>query len=193
LQRLGEHLKELDRQVDELNEQIQLWHRENAASRKLADIPGIGPITASALVASIGDAKDFESGRQLAAWLGLVPRQHTTGGKHTLLGISKRGDCYLRTLLIHGAEAVIRVSERKVEQADSWLTRIVDKSRQNALICQVSALEIRMETYAVDLNYGYSWFLAFLVGNSHYTLPITQTTIETGDIRQKCFDAHSGK
>jgi len=131
LQRLGEHLKELDRQVDELNEQIQLWHRENAASRKLADIPGIGPITASALVASIGDAKDFESGRQLAAWLGLVPRQHSTGGKQTLLGISKRGDCYLRTLLIHGARAVIRVSERNVEQADSWLTRIVDRRNKN--------------------------------------------------------------
>ena len=131
LQRLGEHLKELDRQVDELNEQIQLWHRENAASRKLADIPGIGPITASALVASIGDAKDFESGRQLAAWLGLVPRQHSTGGKQTLLGISKRGDCYLRTLLIHGARAVIRVSEHKVEQADSWLTRLVDRRNKN--------------------------------------------------------------
>jgi transposase len=131
LQRLGEHLKELDRQVDELNEQIQLWHKENELSRKLAAIPGIGPITASALVASIGDAKDFESGRQLAAWLGLVPRQHSTGGKQTLLGISKRGDCYLRTLLIHGARAVIRVSERKVEQADSWLTRIVDRRNKN--------------------------------------------------------------
>ena len=114
LQRLGEHLKELDRQVDELDAQIQRWHRENAVSRELAKIPGIGPLTASALVASIGDANSFENGRQLAAWLGLVPRQHSTGGKQTLLGISKRGDCYLRTLLIHGARAVIRVSERKM-------------------------------------------------------------------------------
>jgi len=95
LRRLGDHLKELDRQVGELDAQIQRWHRENAASRKLAAIPGIGPITASALVASIGDAKGFEDGRQFAAWLGLVPRQHSTGGKQTLLGISKRGDCYL--------------------------------------------------------------------------------------------------
>jgi transposase len=79
LQRLGDHLKELDRQVDELSGQIQLWHKENELSLKLADIPGIGPITASALVASIGDAKSFENGRQLAAWLGLVPRQHSTG------------------------------------------------------------------------------------------------------------------
>ncbi len=131
LQRLGEHLKELDRQVDELDAQIQRWHRENAASRKLAEIPGIGPLTASALVASIGDAKNFANGRQLAAWLGLVPRQHSTGGKQTLLGISKRGDCYLRTLLIHGARSVIRVMERKIEQADSWLKRIVARRNKN--------------------------------------------------------------
>jgi len=80
LQRLGDHLKELDRQVGEWEVQIQIWHREHEASKKLAQIPGIGPITASALVASIGDAKSFENGRQLAAWLGLVPRQHASGG-----------------------------------------------------------------------------------------------------------------
>ncbi len=85
LQRLGDHLKELDRQVGELEVQIQTWHQESDASRKLARIPGIGPITASALVASIGDVKSFENGRQLAAWLSLVPRQHSTGGKPTLL------------------------------------------------------------------------------------------------------------
>lgn len=73
LNRLGDHLKELDRQVGELEVQIQSWHRQNDASKKLAQIPGIGPITASALVASIGDAKNFHNGRQLAAWLGLVP------------------------------------------------------------------------------------------------------------------------
>jgi len=79
--RLSDHLKELDRQVCELEAQIQAWHRESAASRKLAGIPGIGPLTASALVASIGDAGQFKNGRQLAAWLGLVPRQHSSGGK----------------------------------------------------------------------------------------------------------------
>jgi transposase len=99
LHRLGEHFKNLDQQVGELEVQIHTWHRENAASRKLAQIPGFGPLTASALVATIGDAKCFDNGRQLAAWLGLVPRQHSSGGKSTLLGISKRGDAYLRTLL----------------------------------------------------------------------------------------------
>src|SRR5437868_3925488 len=82
---------------------ILALHRQMDNSKKLAEIPGIGPITASALVASIGDAKVFKNGRQLAAWLGLVPRQHSSGGKNTLLGISKRGDVYLRTLPIHGA------------------------------------------------------------------------------------------
>jgi transposase len=131
LQRLGEHLKELDRQVDELELQIQLWHREHDASRKLAQIPGIGPITASALVASIGDAKSFANGRQLAAWLGLVPRQHSSGGKSTLLGISKRGDTYLRMLLIHGARSVIRVAEGKVGYAQSWLARLIGRRHPN--------------------------------------------------------------
>jgi transposase len=131
LQRLGQHLKELDRQVEELEVQIQLWHRENEASRRLADIPGIGPITASALVASVGDARNFENGRQLAAWVGLVPRQHSTGGKQTLLGISKRGDRYLRTLLIHGARAVIRVAKHKLHDASIWLRRLLSNKNPN--------------------------------------------------------------
>ena len=131
LQRLDEHLKELDRQVAELDLQIQRWHQETVASRKLAEIPGIGPLTASALVASIGDATSFENGRQLAAWLGLVPRQHSSGGKQTLLGISKRGDGYLRMLLIHGARAVICAAQRRLDPADSWLKRLVGRRNKN--------------------------------------------------------------
>ncbi|MDN0077117.1 IS110 family transposase [Crenobacter sp. SG2303] len=131
LARLRDNLKELDRQVGELEVQIQIWHRENSASRKLAQIPGIGPITASALVATIGDAKNFKNGRQLAAWLGLVPRQHSSGGKQTLLGISKRGDTYLRTLLVHGARAVIRVAESKVHYASSWLGKVIGRRNKN--------------------------------------------------------------
>jgi transposase len=130
IQRLVDHLKELDRQVGELETEIQRWHRDNAASQKLAKIPGIGPMTASAMVASIGNAKNFKDDRQLAAWLGIVPRQHSTGGKPTLLGISKRGDTYLRTLLIHGARAVIRVAERKAD-ADPWLKSLLARRNKN--------------------------------------------------------------
>ena len=124
-------LKELDRQVRELEQQIQQWHPAQAASRRLAKIPGIGPLTASALVASIGDARSFQNGRQLAAWLGLTPRQHSTGGKQTLLGINRRGDSYLRTLLIHGARAVIGATERQRHSADSWLTRLLSRRHKN--------------------------------------------------------------
>ena len=122
-------MKELDKQVDELEATIAHWHRESDLSRKLAEVPGIGPITATALVASVGDGKNFKNGRQLAAWLGLVPRQHSSGGKSVLLGISKRGDTYLRTLLIHGARAVIRCAQDK--PATGWLGRLLDRRNKN--------------------------------------------------------------
>jgi len=130
IQRLVDHLKVLDQQIGELELEIQTWHRENEASKKLAKIPGVGPITASALVASVGDARSFKNGRQLAAWLGIVPRQHSTGGKPTLLGISKRGDTYLRTLLIHGARAVIRMAEHK-PNIDPWLKKLISRRNKN--------------------------------------------------------------
>lgn len=131
LQRLRENLKELDRQLQELEHQIRLWHSDNEASRRLAEIPGIGPITASALVATIGNARCFKNGRQLAAWMGLVPKQHSSGGKPVLMGISKKGDCYLRALLIHGARAVNQHVERKVETAASWLGRLLGRRNKN--------------------------------------------------------------
>ncbi len=131
LQRLVAHLRELNHQVHELEEQIEVWHRANEASQRLAKIPGIGPLTASALSASIGDAKSFKNGRELAAWLGLVPRQHSSGGKPLLLGISKRGDSYLRTLLIHGARSAVRVAKRKSTPTDRWSTGMLDRRHMN--------------------------------------------------------------
>ena len=130
VQRLLDHLKELDAQVEELESQIVKWHRQSEASSKLAKVPGIGPITASALVATIGDAKNFDNGRQVAAWLGLVPRQHSSGGKQNLLGISKRGDCYLRTLLIHGARSVIHWETRKPDSC-SWVSGVLKRRNKN--------------------------------------------------------------
>lgn len=130
LERLKDNLKEMNRQVTELELQIKLWHRDNEASRKLEAIAGIGPITASAIVATVGNATEFKNGRQLAAWLGLVPKQHSSGGKQILLGISKRGDTYLRTLLIHGARAVLRFAENKAEP-ESWLRKLVSRRNKN--------------------------------------------------------------
>ena len=130
IQRLLDHLKALQEQVDEIEVQIKAWQRASEASQRLEKVPGIGPLTASALVASIGDAKNFDSGRQFAAWLGVVPRQHSSGGKPTLLGMSKRGDAYLRTMLIHGARSVIYRATQKADP-DSWLVKITTRRNKN--------------------------------------------------------------
>jgi transposase len=130
-QRLGDHVKELDRQVQELEAQILRWHRQNPDCQKLEAIPGIGPLSATALVASIGDARNFRNGRQLAAWLGLVPRQHSSGGKSVLLGISKRGDVYLRTLLIHGARAAIRFIGERQDKTARWIHSLLSRRNKN--------------------------------------------------------------
>ena len=135
VQRLLEQLKEFDHQVHEIENQIVAWHRANENRRKLAKMPGIGPITASAMVASLGDAKSFKNGRQVSAWLGLVPKQNSTGGKTVLLGMSKRGDSYLRTLLIQGARSMIYAVQRK-ESSDSWLSRLL--KRRNANVAAVA-------------------------------------------------------
>ena len=129
--RLLLHFRTLDRQVEELEREINAWHREDMASKRLLGIPGIGPLTASALVASVGDAKVFHNGRQFAAWLGLVPRQNSSGGKTNLLSISKRGDTYLRTMLIHGARSVLLHLKSHPDQADSWLARVANRRNPN--------------------------------------------------------------
>lgn len=134
LRRLNDHLAELNRQVEELELQIKLWHKNNEASQKLEAIPGIGPITASAIVATVGDAREFKNGRQLAAWFGLVPKQYSSGGKQTLLGISKRGDTYLRTLLIHGARAVVRFAENKAESTSSLRKLMMRRNKNIAAV-----------------------------------------------------------
>jgi transposase len=156
IDRLGSNLKELDRQVKELEVQIQTWHRNSVDSKKLAQIPGIGPISASALVASIGDAKNFKDGRQLAAWLGLVPRQHSTGGKPTLLGISKRGDCYLRTLLIHGARSVVRVAEQQANHANQWLAGLMKRRNKNVAAVALANKNARIIWALLTQNREYS-------------------------------------
>jgi transposase len=100
-------LGKLDAQIQEIEQRLQALMKEDRASRIIAEVPGVGLLIATAAVATMGDAKAFKSGREFAAWLGLVPGQKGTGGKVRLLGITKRGDIYLRTLLIHGARSVL--------------------------------------------------------------------------------------
>lgn len=116
MKRLNDHLKELGRQVEALELQIKMWHKENETSLKLEAIPGIGPITASAIVATAGNAKEFKNGKQLSAWFGLVPKQRSSGGKQILLGISKRGDTYLRTYLFMGHERSFVLPRKNLNQ-----------------------------------------------------------------------------
>jgi transposase len=109
-----------------IEKHIHAWHRSCEESRRLEDVPGIGPIVATALVAEVGDWKAFSSGRNLAAWIGLVPKQHSTGGKDRLGGISKQGNRYLRWLLVTGAMAVIRYA-RQHGTKRLWLARIMER------------------------------------------------------------------
>lgn len=131
IDRLLQHLKELDQQVRELEREIEVWHRGSEVSRRLGTIPGIGPITASALVASTGDPTNFKNARQFAAWIGLVPRQNPNGGKSQLLGISKRGNVCLRTLLIHGGRALVQLAKTRADRAGTWLGKLVDRRHHN--------------------------------------------------------------
>jgi transposase len=121
----------LNGRIDEMDKTIKSLADSNADAKRLQQIPGIGPITATALVCAIGDGKQFKRGRDLAAWLGLTPRQHSSGGKDRLLGISKHGDAYLRTLLIHGARAVLKVAGQKDDPRSRWLQNLCSRRNKN--------------------------------------------------------------
>ncbi len=117
----------LGREIAELDRQIAAWHAESEASRRLAAIPGLGIITATAVAATVTDPGQFRSGRQFAAWLGLTPQQHSTGGKTRLGGISKQGDRYLRRLLVVGATAVIQHTKDKATPMAAWIGALLEK------------------------------------------------------------------
>ncbi len=127
-------LRAAEAQIAALEKKLTAWHRSSEASLRLATIPGIGVITATALVATVGDATQFRSARQFAAWLGLVPRQRSSGGKDRLGRISKRGDGYLRRLLVHGARIVLFWSRRKQEMRSDWLEALLARRPTNVVM-----------------------------------------------------------
>jgi transposase len=130
----AEHNQLIER-IERIEARIKDWHANNNVSQRLASIPGIGVLTASALAATVGEGQDFRNGRQLAAYLGLVPRQLSSGGKERLLGISKRGDSYLRGLLIHGARAVIYHIQRRLKASqpggNPWVEQLLLRCHPN--------------------------------------------------------------
>jgi len=133
LRMMSDHLQLLDEKVDLLEARIVNSNRQDPRVAQLEAIPGIGPLTASALVATLGNAENFDSGRNVSAWLGLVPRQQSTGGRTTLLGISKRGDSYLRTLLIHGARSLIKYADQRQDALGAWIRKLLSRRHGNAV------------------------------------------------------------
>jgi transposase len=128
---LLQDLQALDERIDHAEVWIKSFMKESPLCKKISAIDGIGPMTATAIVAAVGDAKSFKNGRHLAAWLGLVPRQYSSGGKSQLKGISKRGDAYLRTLLIHGARSVLRYAVGKTDARSRWLQELIARRGYN--------------------------------------------------------------
>jgi len=134
---LRETIAELDDLVRDLTIRIQSFDRKiaavfhsNADCQRIARVLGVGPKTATAIVAAVGDGREFKNGRHFSAWLGLVPRQHSSGDRRALLGITKRGDRHLRTLLVHGARAVVRTAQRKDDPFSTWVNEL--KARRGA-------------------------------------------------------------
>ncbi len=148
---LQDQLKRIDgleHDIDQLEKRIGAWQKQEAACRAIAEVPGIGRLTATALVATIGDAKTFKSGREFASFLGLVPRQSGTGGRVRLGSISKRGDPYLRTLLIHGARSVMY----HAKVPTPWLTEI--QARRPANVAAVAMAHKMARTAWAILAHG---------------------------------------
>lgn len=157
-----EELAELDRRITSYNGRIRTLFRTNEACQRIGQIEGIGPITATALVAAVGDRTCFRNGRQFAAWLGLVPRQRSSGGKARLFGISKRGDRYIRTLMIHGARAVLGKAHGKTDPKSLWLGRMRERRHPNVVAVALANKNARIV-----------W--AVLAGGEHYRPAQTAT------------------
>lgn len=138
LERLQMHFKYLDDQIGQIERELCQQLREDDRSQRLLEIPGIGPITASVLMTELGDAQQFGSARQFAASVGLVPRQYSTGGKPTLLGISKRGDKNLRRLLVQGARAIMQRIDRRTDRLGVWVRELLARRHSNVVACALA-------------------------------------------------------
>lgn len=142
--RLQEEWRALEQRLASYNKQLDAICQAHPVCQRLLTIPGIGPLTATALVAAVSDATHFKNGRPFAAWLGLVPRQHSTGGKPRLLGISKRGDLYIRKLLVHGARATMRWVGLKHDRRSQWLRALIQRRGTNRAVVALANKNARI-------------------------------------------------
>lgn len=141
---LKEDLEYLDRRIGEMDAAMVRAAQEDERARALMKLRGVGPVTATALVAGLGDGKQFRRGRQASAWVGIVPGQHSSGGKERLLGISKRGDEYLRTLLIHGARSVVNSCKGKTDRLSRWVQEVCARRNKNVAAVALANKTMRM-------------------------------------------------
>jgi transposase len=137
------HLAQLEERIARVDRQILQAHRDNAACQLIESIPGIGVMTATAVVSSFGRANMFANGRKFACALGLTPREHSSGGKQVLLGISKRGNGYVRKLLVHGARAVLQARLNKPAHVDDWVVKLAQRRGHNIAVCALAAKNAR--------------------------------------------------
>jgi transposase len=144
LQGLWGDLYALDQRMTELDKQIAVIAQEDPAARRLQQLRGVGPLIATALVATIGDGRQYRKGRDMAAALGLTPRQHSSGGKDRLLGISKRGDAYLRCLLVHGARSAMRTAKNKDDRLSQWIINLQARRHANVVAVAMANKMARM-------------------------------------------------
>jgi transposase len=141
---LADRVRALDERIAAYDRRVEQLARQTEPAQRLMQVPGVGPVTATALVATVGDARAFRNGRQLAAWLGLVPRQHSSGGTRRLGRITKRGDGYIRTLLIHGARAVLRHLARRTDATSRWVTALKARRGFNKAVVALAAKHARI-------------------------------------------------
>lgn len=152
---MREELSALETRIKKYDQKITQHVNDDERVQRLMQIEGVGPITASAMVTAVGDAKHFKSGRELSAWLGIVPKQHSSGGKEKLGGISKRGDKRLRTLAIHGARAVIKMSAKKNDRKSQWVNNLVARRNKNIAAVALANKNVRIMHALLTRNESY--------------------------------------
>jgi transposase len=155
LVQLGVELKQLSERIEQMDQAIEEKAQEDEDCQRLTTIPGVGPVTATALVAAVGNGSDFRKGRDLSAWIGVVPRECSTGGKPKLMGISKRGNSYLRRLFVQGARSVLQQRHKQAPGLSRWLERLLGRTHQNVAVVALANKLIRTAWAVLSKNEAY--------------------------------------
>lgn len=157
--KLYDEFLKIEKEIDDCDKEIRVIHANDERCQRIATIPGVGPITATAVISQISNGKEFKNGRQYAAYLGLVPRQDSTGGKNKLLGISKRGDKYIRTQMIHGSRSILLLAEKRKDKLSCWAKSLRERRGFNKSCVALANKKARMiwAVLAHNTEYRAAW------------------------------------